>query len=211
MRELAMSEQDGTQATAKRHRSHRTSKHNDTQGQTSQRPASDDEDGWRAYWKAQGQPWRTEPEIDAEQQNYLAERRKITPNIEQGIYPFKDIEPKLTRADLEWLLATHENGRGPVDWNDESQQWREGLDLRGANLRQANLSGLPLAHLRGGLTMDEWLVATEEQRNMAAAQVQGANLEIAHLQEANLRGAYLQGAILNEAQLQKANLNGAHL
>src|SRR6266480_7180051 len=110
-----MSEQDGRQAS------------------TLQRPTTSDPEAWKAYWKAQGQPWRTEPEIDAERQKYLAERRSIIPNIEQGIYPFKNI--KLTRADVDWLLATHENGQGPIDWSDESQRKREGLDLRGANLQ----------------------------------------------------------------------------
>ncbi len=102
-----------------------------------QLPFTNDRDEWKAYWKAQGQPWRTEPEIDTERRKYLVERRAITPNIKQGIYPFKDI--KLNRADVEWLLATHENGQGPVDWSYESQRKREGLDLRGANLNDTNL------------------------------------------------------------------------
>jgi hypothetical protein len=110
-----------------------------TQALTLQRPTTDDTEAWKVYWKAQGQPWRTEPEIDNERQKYLAERHRITPNIEQGIYPFKDI--RLSRADVEWLLATHENGRGPIDWSDESQHKRVGLDLRGADLGQVDLSG----------------------------------------------------------------------
>jgi hypothetical protein len=81
---------------------------------TPQRPGTNDPKAWRAYWEAQGQLWRTEPEIDIERQRYLAERRAITPDIEQSIYPFKGI--KLSRGDVEWLLATHENGRGPVSW-----------------------------------------------------------------------------------------------
>src|SRR5258708_9682259 len=85
-----------------------------------QRPTIDDPDAWKTYWKGQGWPWRTEPEIDAQRQKYLAERRAIVPDIEKGIYPFKDV--KLSRADVEWLLVTHENGRGPVDWSDESQR-----------------------------------------------------------------------------------------
>src|SRR2546421_11182272 len=100
-------------------------------------PTNDDKEAWKAYWRQQGQPWRTEPEIDAERQRYLAERRAITPEIEKGIYPFRDI--KLSRADVEWLLATHENGRGPVDWRDESQCRRIGLDLQGADLSHAFL------------------------------------------------------------------------
>src|SRR5438270_929758 len=87
------------------------------------RPPTNNRKAWKAYWKTQGQLWRTEPEIDVEREAYLAERRAITPDIEQGVYPFKDI--KLTRADIEWLLATHENGRGPVDWKGTSQRERE--------------------------------------------------------------------------------------
>src|SRR5262245_21104774 len=73
---------------------------------------------WLDHWKAQGMPWRTQPQVDEERQAYLAQRRAITPDVDQGIYPFKEI--KLDRADVEWLLATHESGgmRGPVDWND---------------------------------------------------------------------------------------------
>jgi hypothetical protein len=74
----------------------------------------------------------------------------LPPRIEKGIYSFKDI--KLNRADVEWLLATHENGRGLVDWSDASQQEREGLDLRGSNLQQAELHRLPLAMTHGGLS-----------------------------------------------------------
>lgn len=48
-------------------------------------------------------------------------------------------------------MATHENGRGPVDWNDESQHARKGLDIRGATLSDENLSELPLAKLRWGI------------------------------------------------------------
>src|SRR6266566_2112362 len=75
--------------------------------QPPQPPAPGDRDAWHAYWKAQDQPWRSEPEIDLKRQQYLAQRRIIQPNTEQGIYPFKDI--KLSRADVEWLLETHEN------------------------------------------------------------------------------------------------------
>src|SRR6266566_7021045 len=114
---------------------------------TLQRPTTNDPKAWKTYWKAQGQPWRTEPEIDAERQKYLAERRAITPDMEKGISPFKDIS--LSRADIEWLLATHENGLGPVDWNDENQRKREGLDLGGADVRNVNLRDLPLSYMKG--------------------------------------------------------------
>src|SRR5512135_2020896 len=86
--------------------------------QSSPRSAED----WRKLWQAKGFPWRTEPEIDVKRQEELSKRRTIVPDIEKGIYPFKGM--KLSRADVEWLLATHDNGRGPVDWNDESQRER---------------------------------------------------------------------------------------
>ena len=41
--------------------------------------------------------------------------------------------------------------RGPVDWNDESQREREGVDLRGTDLSKTDLRCLPLACLYGGL------------------------------------------------------------
>src|SRR5437763_8692572 len=123
-----MSEPDGTKAT------------------TIERPATNDPEAWKAYWEKQGKHWRTEPEIDLERQKYLDERRNtIKSNIAKGIYPFKGI--KLNRADIEWLLATHENRRGPVDWNDTEQRWRKGIDLRGTDLCHIDLSYLPLARL----------------------------------------------------------------
>ena len=127
------------------------------------------------YWETQGQSWRTEPEIPPQRREELAQRRAITADIDKGIYPFKGT--KLNRADIEWLLATHEKGRGPVEWNDVSHQKRDGVDLRGADLSQEDLSGLPLACMRGGLALSEWHQATEEQRDMAAVRMQKANLD----------------------------------
>jgi uncharacterized protein YjbI with pentapeptide repeats len=174
-----------------------------------QHPFPTDHEAWRIYWQAQGQPWRTEPEIEEKRQEYLTKRCKIAPDIEQGIYPFKDV--KLNRADIEWLLATHENGRGPVDWRDESQREREGLDLRGACLNGMNLRTLPLARLRGALGLNEYDNATEEQRNMAAVFMEGTELIEAHLEGANLKEAHLQKAKLIAAHLEEANLQCAYL
>ncbi len=75
-------------------------------------PTTNDPETWREYWQLLKQPWHTEPEIDEERQISLAMRTSIKPDIKQGIYPFKDL--KLSRADVEWLLATHEGGRGPA-------------------------------------------------------------------------------------------------
>lgn len=129
-------------------------------GEEVQRPTSDnDREGWKAYWVAQGMPWRKEPEIGEERQAYLAERRGVTVDIGQGTYPFHTEQGPitLTRADVEWLLATRdsESMHIPVDWADSSQRDRLGFDLRGANLEGVDLSDLPLYNLRAGLAWDE--------------------------------------------------------
>ena len=77
------------------------------------RPPHDDKEAWKGYWQTQGQAWRTEPEIPPQRREELAELRAIPPDSEKGIYPFKGT--KLNRAEIEWLLATHGKGRGPVD------------------------------------------------------------------------------------------------
>src|SRR5215470_4248692 len=88
-----------------------------------QYPTPNDRAAWLDYWQKCGQSWRTEPEIDSNRQQYLTERLTIKPDIAQGNYPFKGI--KLDRADVEWLLANHEQKRGPIDWTDEPQRERE--------------------------------------------------------------------------------------
>ncbi len=153
--------------------------------------------------------WRTEPEIDTARQQFLAERLAIIPDIQRGIYPFKDVQ--LTRADIEWLLLTHEGGRGPVDWSDVPQRGRLGLDLRGADLRRVNLRHVPLARMRSGLTRDEWNLTTLVQRRMAGVHLQGADLSEAHLEGAILQGAHLEGATLRGTHLEEANLFRASL
>jgi uncharacterized protein YjbI with pentapeptide repeats len=176
------------------------------------RPTTEEE--WRAHWKAQNQPWRVEPEISPERQEELAKRRAIVPDIKQGIYPFRGM--KLNRADVEWLLATHDGGRGPVDWNDESQRMRRGLDLRGAILSGENLSGLPLACILGGLTARERFASTSEsmatdQRAMASVHLEGANLFETHLEGADLTKGHLERANIRRAYLEKASLHHGHL
>jgi hypothetical protein len=161
---------------------------------TQQRPAPNGYSTWNDYWtRVHNQPWRTQSEIDEARWAYLDERRrKITPDIAQGRYPFKGIT--LTRADVEWLLATHDSGgvRGPVDWDDSTQHRRTGLDLRGADLRDVDLNRMPLARVRAGLGGgDSWAHAEDPQREMAAAQIQGTILTGAHLEGAELSRAHL--------------------
>jgi uncharacterized protein YjbI with pentapeptide repeats len=191
-------------------------------------PVSPEE--WHAYWQAKGFPWRTEREIDEMRQEELRKCRAVTSDIEKGNYPFKGLE--LGRADVEWLLATHENGRGPVDWSDEWQRKRKGLDLRGADLRGADLQHLPLAGLIGGLSLeedmhsllskhgDEGLIHLEkvklgnahlEGAKLGHAYLEAADLYEAHLQYTDLTSARLQYAWLDKAHLEHANLSYAHL
>jgi uncharacterized protein YjbI with pentapeptide repeats len=177
------------------------------------RPDTQDREMWKVFWAKQGQPWRTEPEIDAERQAELAAHHSIIPNVSQGIYPFKGI--KLKRADIEWLLANHEEGRGPVDYHDLSQRDRVGLDLRGTDLSYTHLQNLPLARTIGDVTWRTWSTLTEKQHRMAAIQLQHADLKDAHLEGssleyANLEGADLRGCHLEDANLGEANLQGAY-
>lgn len=181
---------------------------------TNQHSASKTSEEWRTYWQAQGQPWRTEPEIDMKRQEELALCLSIIPDIEKGIYPFKGM--KLSRADVEWLLATHENGQGPVDWSDENQRIREGIDVRGADLRQADLSGLPLARMIGGLNMMQNQAINSDHRKKAAVILDGANLRQTHLEgailyNASVRGAALQGAFLQNAKARWARMEGSRM
>jgi len=148
---------------------------------------TDAAEAWRARWQAQGQPWRTEPEIPPERQAELAARLRTEANVWESVYPLRDV--KLSRADVEWLLATHHRpGASP-------------LDLRGADLRKADLSELPLDGVRAGLELAEWQTVDDEQRDAATA----------HFERANLRGASLAGALLVGAALTRANLTAARL
>ncbi len=180
--------------------------------QEPQRPTSDDDrEGWSAYWATRGIPWRTEPEISQARRNDLQMRRDtIKPNVQEGIYPFKDV--KLTRADVEWLLATHHGGRWPSEWGrTKPGLQRQGIDLRGADLRNVDLQRLPLMQTRAGLDAEAWGAASPAEREAAAVHLESADLHYAYLQDASLRGAHLEGANLQSAHLEGAMLRGVWL
>ncbi len=182
-------------------------------------PAPDTET-WRAYWKQQGQPWRSEPLIDQERQQLVASCLQKGVDIERGKYPFQGM--RLSRADVEWLLAAEEEKSARErTGSDHSRKSGPGLDVRGADLSGANLSRLPLMRLHAGLTLEEGRHATVEQSRQAAenlakvdlsyAQLQGAHLSWATLDEAVLVEAHLEGADLGKATLRRAILAGTHL
>ncbi len=95
---------------------------------------------------------------------------------------------KLSRADVEWLLATHENGRGPVDWSDESQREREGLYLRGAFLHETSLRELPLARMCAGEDFGNWFEEVQRHQQVEG-HLEGVDLSFAHLESVmNFKG-----------------------
>lgn len=154
-------------------------------------------------------PWRTEPEIGLARQEQLTRCLATIPDTGAGIYPFKGM--KLSRADVEWLLWVPAKENEPGHGSGEDEMLRIGLDLRGADLRNADLHALPLVHLRGGLTRTEWDQATAKQRAAAAVLLTGADLREAHLEEAELIGVHLEKVSLHEAHLDKADLSYASL
>jgi len=176
-----------------------------------QRPNKDDDRAWHAYWEAQAQPWRAEPEIDVGRQQYLEEHLTVKER-EWERYPFKDIV--LDRADVEWLLANYADGRRFAEQSYQLLHKRSGLDLRGVDLRKVDLHGLPLqgvdlynAHLEGTDLREVHL----ERANLSAAYLQDAYLYNAYLEDAYLSEAHLEGADLRAAHLEGADLSEAHL
>lgn len=173
-----------------------------------------DREGWKLYWMALGMHWRTEPEIDEARQSYLSERRAVRPNIEKGIYPFRDENGpiRLTRADVEWLLVTHMGGIWPSIWGRATPGLpKRGIALQGADLRGADLRRLPLMQMQAGLDSIDWANSSDTQRDAAAIHLEGANLRLANLQDAAMRGAHLEGANLQNTHLEGTVLHSARL
>ncbi|EGB9707166.1 pentapeptide repeat-containing protein [Salmonella enterica] len=99
----------------------------------------------------------------------------------------------MNSADLSKILEEHKV------WITSMRESGSRADLRGADLRGANLCG---ADLRGANLCDA---------NLRGADLCGANLCGADLCDANLRGADLYSADLYSADLRGANLRGANL
>ena len=87
-------------------------------------PNSNEHHAWPAYWQAQNQAWRTEQQIDKQRQEELTTCRANKSNVDEGIYPFKG--KKLTRADIEWLLASQEGEHGPLQGSNVDLRQRRG-------------------------------------------------------------------------------------
>lgn len=160
-------------------------------------------------WAAKGQPWRTHPEIDATRQQELAEFARRPEDEATRTFPFTGAS--LTRADVEWLLAIHENNRGPVLWDDPAQRERWGIDLRGADLHGVDLGGLPLARTRAGVRRGPSHDAPASNDIAGLTNFSRANLSYAHLEGADLTGAYMESATLEWAHVEDATLANARL
>ncbi|ECU8313256.1 pentapeptide repeat-containing protein [Salmonella enterica subsp. enterica serovar Oslo] len=104
----------------------------------------------------------------------------------------------MNSADLSKILEEHKV------WITSMRESGSRADLRGANLRDANLYG---ADLRGANLRDANLYGAD----LRGANLCGANLCGANLCGADLRGANLRGANLRDADLCGANLCGANL
>jgi len=146
---------------------------------------------WTEYWTAHGFPWRKEPEIDPARQRELARRRAVPlerlPEVEPGCGPFQGIE--LSRADLEWLLATRAADRH--------------AELRCADVREVDLRGLDFS----GLDLSGVDFARAQ---LSGCALRGVLFWRAQLVEADLRGADLTGARLIEADCTSADLRGPY-
>lgn len=184
---------------------------------TQPKPVPEGYSTWNEYWtKAHKQSWRTEPEIDAERRYFLAERRAVRVDIEKGIYPFRDENGsiKLNRADVEWLLATHERqdgSLGPEEYSNDVSDTQRGLDVRGADLQCVNLRKLPLTRLYAGLVAEEREKTTPAQWDLAAGLMQECDLFGADLRLSCLAGTHLEGADLTRARAEEVFLGFAHL
>jgi hypothetical protein len=89
---------------------------------------------------------------------------------------------------------------------ERQRERREGwqLELRGADLRRANLGG---AHLEGAVLDGAHL----EHAFLSETHLEGAVLGRTHLERAYLSETHLEGAVLWETHFEGANLGGAHL
>jgi uncharacterized protein YjbI with pentapeptide repeats len=100
-------------------------------------------------------------------------------------------------------------GQGVPEWNLWRRENPERIDLAGANLRGADLTGAFLT--RANLGRVDLAGANLGRAFLTGAFLTGANLRGANLGRVDLTGANLAGADLTEADLSRAFLTGADL
>ena len=131
-----------------------------------------------------------------------------------GEYLFEFLE-KTTPEDLGFEGEAWENESKVQPPHEIVKRYKQGerdfqsMDLKGADLRGANLSR---AVLRGANLQDAKLRGANLYRaDLSDADLKGANAGGADMKRANLNGANLIGALLSRADLNSADLKGADL
>lgn len=164
--------------------------------------------------------------VDEQRQRYLLElQARCSPASFENVAedPFQDIaKPKLSSDEIRWLL--NHLGHPLVHWDDPSLRSLWGPQLYGSDLRQVDVSRLPLArailttcHLEGAkldhthLEGARLLRAHLENVDAPGVLLKGSDLKEACCNDANLYHAHLEGAVLVRTELQRANLEGAHI
>lgn len=169
-------------------------------GMTTPEPLPNNDTDWARYWSDHGQPWRKRAEITPLRQGELLNRASTKADVLQGRYPL--IGLRIHREDLEWLISRSQ-GEGGV------------VDLRGSDVSDEDLSGLPLTALLAGLSGPDWRLVdqgtqSQEERdalfNAAAVNFQRCNLTNADLRESSMTYADLRGAKLSDCRLDGADL-----
>jgi uncharacterized protein YjbI with pentapeptide repeats len=115
---------------------------------------------------------------------------------------------------LAWLRSI-----GAIVAHDPGESAAERADLRGAVLRDADLSGANLslanfntADLRGAnLSGSDINTADLRETDLRGANLSGVHIRVANLSDADLRGVRLRGADLRDADLSGANLSETDL
>lgn len=162
--------------------------------------------------------WRTEPEIPMDRQTFLSELVQRAKNSVVDDAPFRG--QRLTRADVEWLLAKAEVEPPSEPHTHAPRQAQRKLDLRGADFHDSerhpvDLSALPLddVDLSGAhLELVSLYRASLNRAHFTQAFLTGTNLSRAKLLgHADFKHAQLQGADLSEAQLDDADLHLASM
>jgi uncharacterized protein YjbI with pentapeptide repeats len=116
-------------------------------------------------------------------------------------------------ANMEQLVMLRQGVYVWNNWRREHSQTEE-VDLSGADLWEANLSGADLSGAdlsRANLSGADLSRADLREAYLSGANLREANLREANLSRADLRETDLSGAYLSEADLFGANLFGANL
>ena len=126
-------------------------------------------------------------------------------NIAKVAIPLKNL---ILMRDIDDKIALLKSS-GSCVFCDLTQGNFEGNDLKGVDLRYANLSGGSLSNIN--LSEADLSNTNLSGADLSGATLYGANLSQTNLTEADLRGTNLSETVLKGAYLARANLSGASL